>query len=115
MPFGHIVVLHPPRHAEKAQHVERHEGEVETDDPAPECGLTQPLMEPEPERLGEPVGVARERAEQHAADDHVVEVRHQKQAVVQNEIRRRHRHQHPVIPPRMNVTMNPIDHNIGAE
>ncbi len=94
MPCRHVVVLHAPRHAHEAQDVERHEGQVEADEPAPERGLAQALVQAEAERLGEPVGVAGEGAEQHAADDDVVEVRDQEQAVVQHEVGRRHRQQH---------------------
>ena len=71
-------------------------------------------MQAEAERLREPVGVAREGAEQHAADDDVVEMRDQEQAVVQQEIRGRHRDQHAGEPPMMKVTMKPIDHIIGV-
>ena len=60
----------------------------------PERRLAQPLVQPEAEGLREPVGVAGERAEQHAADDDVVEVGHQEKAVVQHEVRRRHGQQH---------------------
>ena len=51
-------------------------------------------MQLEAERLREPVSVAGERAEQHAADDDVVEVRDEEQAVVQHEVGGRHREQH---------------------
>ena len=91
VPLGPIVVLHAPRHALEADHVKRHEGDVEADEPAPEGGLAEPLIEREAEGLGEPVGVAGEGTEHHAADDHVVKVRHQEQAVVQHEVRRRAR------------------------
>ena len=43
-------------------------------------------MQREPERLGEPERVSGKGAEQHRADDDVVEMRHQEQAVVQHEI-----------------------------
>ena len=82
-------VLHPPRPAPEAEHVERHEGEVEADEPAPEDRLAEPLVEREAERLREPVGVAGHEREHDAADDHMVEVRDQEQAVVDDEIDRR--------------------------
>ena len=56
--------------------------------------LPKTFMELETERLGKPVGVTRERAEQHAADEDVMEVRDQEQAVVQYEVRRRYRQQY---------------------
>ena len=58
------------------------------------AALPEPLVQAEAERLGEPVSVAGEGAEQHAADDHVVEMGDQEQAVVQDEVGRRHRQQH---------------------
>jgi hypothetical protein len=94
MPLGNIVMLHAPRHAHKAQHVEGHEGQIETEQPAPERGLPQALLEAEAESLREPEGVTGERAEQDAADDDVMEVRHEKQAVVKHEVGRRDRQQH---------------------
>uniref|UniRef100_A0A0N4ZL57 LigA n=1 Tax=Parastrongyloides trichosuri TaxID=131310 RepID=A0A0N4ZL57_PARTI len=46
---------HPPRHAHEAQHVQRHEGHVEADDPAPEGSLAPLLVQREAEGLGPPV------------------------------------------------------------
>ena len=74
--------------------VERHEGDVEADQAHQNAALPQPFVQPEAERLGEPVGDAGKAGEQHAADDDVVEMRDQEQAVVQLEIGRRHREQH---------------------
>ena len=48
-------VLQAPGHAHQAQHIERHEGEIEADEPAPEAGLAEAFVEGEPERLREPV------------------------------------------------------------
>ncbi len=45
-------------------------------------------MQPEAERFRKPIGVAGERAEQHPADDDVMEVGHEEKAVVQHEVRR---------------------------
>ena len=84
-------VLEAPGHAHQAQGVERHEGEIEADEPAPEAGLAEPLVEGEAERLREPVIVAREHPEHDAADDDVVEMGDQEGAVVQHEIDRRDR------------------------
>ena len=94
LPLGHVVVLHAPRHAHQAEHVERHEGDVEADDPEPERRLAQALVQAEAERLGKPVLVAGEHAEHHAADDDVVEVGDEEQAVVEHEVGRRHGEQH---------------------
>ncbi len=93
-PGRNVIVLHAARHALEPEHVERHEGDVEASHPEPEGGLAEPLVELEAERLREPIGVAGERAEQHAADDHVVEVSDQKKRIVQHEIGGRHRQQH---------------------
>ena len=87
-------MLHAPGRAHQAQRIERHEGEVEPDEPAPEGGLAEPFVQREAKSLGEPVVVAREGAEHHAADDHIVKMRHQEQTVVQHKIRRRRRQHH---------------------
>src|SRR5262249_36580470 len=52
-------VLHPPRRAPEAEHVKRHEGQVEADEPAPENRLAEALVEREAESLREPISVAR--------------------------------------------------------
>ncbi|MEN3031054.1 hypothetical protein PWG68_09505, partial [Chromobacterium amazonense] len=59
------------------------------DHPAGERPLAQALVEGEAEHLREPVGEAGQVAEQRAADDGVVEVGDQEQAVVQQEVRAR--------------------------
>ncbi len=82
------------RDAHETQYVERHEGEVEADDPEPERHLAPELVELEAEGLREPVIDAGKHAEQHAADDDVVEVGDQEQAVMQNEVGRRHCEHH---------------------
>src|SRR5438034_47575 len=81
-------MLEAPRHAHHAQDIERHEGEVEADEPAPEAGFAQSLVEGESERLGEPIIVAGHRAEYDAADDDVMEMGDQKDAVVEHEVDR---------------------------
>ena len=67
---------------------------MEADEPAPEDRLAEPLVEREAERLGEPVGVAGHQREHDAADDHLVEVGDQEQAVVDDEVDRRDGQQH---------------------
>ena len=94
LPAEHVIVLHAPGHAHQAEHIERHEGDMEADEPAPERALPQRFVEREAERLGEPIVVAREGAEHDAADDDVMEVRDQEQAVVHLEIDRRNGQQH---------------------
>ena len=56
--------------------------------------LAPAFVEREAECLGEPVVVAGHHAEHDAADDDVVEMGDQEQAVVQLEIGGRHGHQH---------------------
>src|SRR5215813_4985150 len=73
IPGGDIVMLQAPRRTHEPEHVERHEGQIETDQPAPECGLPPALHEPEAESLREPVGVAGERGKHDAGDDDVME------------------------------------------
>src|SRR5258707_14042554 len=87
-------MLHAAGHANETQHVERHESEIEADKPAPERGCAPAFIEPEAERLGEPVIVPGHQTEYDAADDDVVEVSDKKQAVVKLEIGRRYGHQH---------------------
>src|SRR5205823_776407 len=81
-----VDMLHPPRPAPQAEHVERHESEVKADEPAPENGLAEALVEGEAEGFGKPVGVAGHQCEHDAADDHLVEVRNEEQAVVHYEV-----------------------------
>ena len=57
------------------------------------AALPEPLVEREAERLGEPVGVAGKDREHDTRDDHVMEVRDQEQAVVDDEVDRRDREQ----------------------
>jgi len=83
-------VLHATSHPLETDDVERHEGDVEANGPAPERGFPEPLIQHETKGLREPVGVAGKDTEYHATDDHVVKVRHQEQAVVKHEVRRRH-------------------------
>src|SRR4029077_3072857 len=94
LPLADIVIWHPPRHAEETHGIERHEGDVEADQPEPEGSLAPAFMQAEAERFREPVGVTGKGAEQHAADDDIVEVSDQKQAVVQQEVNRRHGDEH---------------------
>src|SRR6202023_2151561 len=65
-----------------------------TGEPPPEGSLAEPLIESEAKGLREPEGIAREGAEQYTADDRVMEVRHEEQTVVENEVRRRRGEQH---------------------
>ncbi|MDB5460105.1 MAG: hypothetical protein JWO72_1846, partial [Caulobacteraceae bacterium] len=51
---------------------------------------------------------------QHAADDDVMEVRDQEQAVVQLEVGRGTASSTPVMPPMTKVTMKPTVHSIGV-
>src|SRR5580693_10599227 len=90
MPFGHVVMLHSPSHAHEAHDIKGHESEVEAEKPTPKCGLAPALVEPEAERLREPVGVSGKHPKQHAADDHVMKMGDLEKAVVQHEIRRHH-------------------------
>ena len=53
LPMHVRIVLHPPRRTHQAQRVERHEGEVEAEEPAPEDRLAEALIELEAEGLRE--------------------------------------------------------------
>src|SRR5262249_18414358 len=74
LPGDDVVVLQAPRHAHQADHIERHEGEVKTDEPAPERTPAPAFVERETERLREPIDVAGEGAEHDAGDDDVMKV-----------------------------------------
>jgi len=52
LPGQIVVMLHAPGHAHQAQHVERHEGDIEADEPAPERGFAPTFVELEPNTLG---------------------------------------------------------------
>ncbi len=89
LPQRVVVVVQATGHAHEAEDVERHEGHVEAHQPAPEGTLAPLLVEGEAERFREPEGEAGQVAEYRAADDGVVEVGDQEQAVVQQEVRAR--------------------------
>src|SRR5262249_25655749 len=80
--------------AHKAKRVERRKREPKADEPAPESGLTPAFIEGEPERLREPIGDTRQRAEHDAANNDIMEMGDQERAVVKHEIDRRYRQQH---------------------
>ena len=66
------------------------------------------------EGLGEPVADAGKHGEHHAANDHVVEVGDQEQAVVQHEVGWGTASSTPVMPPMANVTMKATVHIMGS-
>ncbi|VTR71382.1 hypothetical protein DESC_930049 [Desulfosarcina cetonica] len=88
------IVFHAPRHAHEPQNVKGGEGQVKTDDPAPEGALAPFLVQAKSDGLGKPVGVARKIAEHGTRNQHVVEMGNEKQAVVDHVVGRWHRHQH---------------------
>src|SRR5271166_6082216 len=94
MPFGDIIMLHAPRHALESQDVQRHEGDIESNKPEPEGGLAETFVEPESERFWKPEGVAGERSEKDAADDHIVEMGDEEERIVQHEVGRRDSQKH---------------------
>ncbi len=81
-------------HTHEAQHVQRHKCYEEADDPEPERAFTPFFIQREAERFWPPVSYASEAAEDDAADDNVMEVRNQEQAVVQNEVSTRYGQQY---------------------
>ena len=87
-------MLQAPGHAHQAGHIEGHESEMETDEPAPECRLAPALIQLEAECLGKPVIVASDRPEEDARDDNVMEMGDQENTVVDLPIDRRQRQQH---------------------
>src|SRR5690606_30799803 len=87
LPFGLLVGLHTTHGTKEAQCVERHEGEIEADQPAPEGALAPFFIQLEAERFREPVAEAGQHTKHHAADDDVVEVGDDEKTVVQHEVR----------------------------
>src|SRR5262249_59789866 len=69
LPGENVVMLQAPGHAHQPNHIERHEREVEADEPAPERTPAPAFVEREAERLGEPIDVAGERAAYDARED----------------------------------------------
>src|ERR1700679_2978853 len=95
LPGRIVVMLHAPCHAHQAEHVKRHERNIEADEPAPERCLPPTFIERKTERLWEPIIEPGHHAEYDAANDDVVEMGDEEQAVMQLEIRWRHSHQDP--------------------
>src|SRR6202789_3484701 len=52
LPMHIRIVLHASRRTHESQHVERHEGQVEAEEPAPEHRFTKPLIQREATSLG---------------------------------------------------------------
>ena len=94
MPGRVGIMRHPSGHAKESEHIERREGEGESCHPAPERALAPLLVEHESRGLREPVAVACEEPEKRARDQHVVEVRDEEKAVVNEEVGGRQGHQH---------------------
>src|SRR6187200_421613 len=76
------VRVDPPRHPLEPGEVLRHEGDVEADEENPELPFAEALVELATEHLGPPVEDAGEDREHDAAEQRVVEVRHDEVAVV---------------------------------
>src|SRR5260370_36073666 len=87
------IMLHAPRRTHEAQHVERREGEVEAEEPAPEHRFTKPLIQRESKGLRKPISDARHDTEDNATNYHIVKVRDQKQTILKNKVGRRNRHE----------------------
>ena len=52
LPVRVRIVLHPARRSHQAQRVQRHEGQVEPDEPAPEDRLAERSLSLKPNALG---------------------------------------------------------------
>src|SRR6516225_8656847 len=82
LPSKNIRVLQTAGHSHQSRHVERHESEMEANEPAPERRLAPALIQPEAECLRKPVIVASHAPEQDARDNDVMEMGNQEDAVV---------------------------------
>jgi hypothetical protein len=67
--------------------------DIEADQPEPERRSAETIMQPETECLRKLLGAAGKCAEQHTADDHILKVGDQEQAIVQQEVGRWHSEQ----------------------
>jgi hypothetical protein len=74
-------VLQAAGHAHQPGDIERHEGEMEADEPAPERGLPQRSSSLKPKALGTS-NCSRQSARTDARDDDVMEMREPEDAVV---------------------------------
>ena len=75
-PAAGFVGVDAPRHAEQPGDVHHVERQVEADHEQPEVQLAQPLAQHPAGDFRVPVVERGEEREENAADDHVVEVRH---------------------------------------
>src|SRR3989344_1253616 len=93
MPFGgRAYGREPSRHAHDAENIERDKCRAEANKPQPKGPFTKPLVEGEAKDLREPIREAGKKTKEHTADDHVVEVSDEKEAVMKLKIHTRHRH-----------------------
>lgn len=79
-------MLHSPCRAHQSESIERDEGQVEANPPEPKDRFADGLVQRKAEGFCKPVSVAGKRAEKHAADDDVVKMGSQKQAVVEDKV-----------------------------
>ena len=108
-------MLHPPGHAHQAEHVQRHEGDVEPHEPEPESRLAQALVQAEAEGLGEPVGVAGEGC--RTAPPPMITLwkwATRNRLLCSTKSAGGTASSTPVIPPIRKVTMKPTAHSMGV-
>src|SRR5258708_39469444 len=95
MPLTHDVdIVESARHAHHAQYIEWCEGKNETENPCPESPRADAFIERKSGDFWEPVGECREKAKKNAADDDIVKVCDEKEAIVQLEVDAGNREHH---------------------
>ena len=103
-----------PRHAEQAGDVHREEGDVEADEHQPECPASEPLRQHPPGDERRPVIERGEDRENHAADQHVMEVRDDEIGVVNLPVVWHGRHHHAGQPADHEDEQKPRMNSIGT-
>src|SRR5579885_3905032 len=83
-----------PRHTHESEHIQWKKRGIKTDNPAPKGISAQSFIQPEAKCFREPVSQTSQISKHNAANNHIMKVRDQKQAVVNLEINGRYRHHH---------------------
>ena len=103
-----------PRHAHETEDVKRHEGNVKAGDPEPEGVAAITFVQCKTENFREPIVHPGEQTEQNPADQHVMKMCNEEQAVMQHIIVAGIARITPLMPPMVKVMMKPRVHNTGT-
>ena len=75
-------MVQAPCGSHKTEHIERHKGEQKSAKPAPKGISVQLFIQEKSGEFGKPIGKASEKAKEHPADHHAMEVGDQEQAIM---------------------------------